>query len=132
MAIVTIAVQMWPITALAHAGHTHGQEAIAAVAHNHPNGDAAQVNAEPARAENRGERVEVTIVELDADRGAASGKCNDACCPSGFSCCAPAMLSEGAPDLPVCIRGLKLARLRTRMQSGVDPETLPKPPKSFT
>jgi hypothetical protein len=133
VAIVMIAVQMSPVAALAHAGHTHAHDSISSVAHHQPNGNATQVNTAPANAEHAGAVAEAAALGPDADRAAASTKCRLGCCANGgFSCCAPAMLCENAPDLPGCMSGLKVVRLRTRTESGVDPETLPKPPKSFT
>ena len=133
VAIVTIAVQMSAATAaLAHAGHTHAQHSISTDAYERANGDANLSSAPRANAEHTGRAAQVAAIGLGAERAAATGMCKDGCCTSGFSCCAPAMLSEAIADLPSGLRRQKVVRLRTPMRPGIDPETLPKPPKSFT
>jgi hypothetical protein len=68
----------------------------------------------------------------DISRTAISGTCNDGCCASGFSCCGPAILPEPILRLPSCLKTLKLERAGAPIRAGIDPEALPKPPKSFT
>src|ERR1700704_1383554 len=93
IAIVTIAVGLLPATALAHGGHAHARDSIAAVTSDHAEGDALQL-----RAENTGRVAQAGAVDIS--RAAASRRCNDGCCASGFSCCVPAILAEPVLRLP--------------------------------
>jgi hypothetical protein len=131
VAVVMIAIQILPATALAHAGHT--PHSISRTTHDHVTGAATHLNPAHENAEHTGAAAEIVAVELDANQvAAASGMCNDGCCASGFSCCVSAMLSETAADLSNGLSGSKVVRLRISIRPGIEPETLPKPPKSFT
>jgi hypothetical protein len=133
VALATIAAQLWPIPARAHNGRTHGAHAISILAPDHANNGAIQNNAQHANAGQAEGITEVAIAGVDIGiRAAPPATCNGDCCASGFSCCAPVMLSEAAADWPNCVRALKVVRLRTPNRPGIDPETLPRPPKSFT
>jgi len=125
IAIVTIAVQRAPAVALAHGGHPHLSSSITAVSHDRSEGGALQLNAEETRA----------VAEVKAagiSRSANSSACNDSCCASGFSCCVSVILPELILRLPSHLKALKLERPGTSMRAGIDPEALPKPPKSST
>jgi hypothetical protein len=125
IAIVAIAVQLAPAVALAHGGHTHLPISIAAVSHDRGEGGALQLNAEEMGA----------VAKVNAagiSRSANSSACNDSCCASGFSCCVPVILPEPILRLPSHLKALKLERLGASMRAGIDPEALPKPPKSST
>jgi hypothetical protein len=127
VAIVTIAVQLLPTVAFAHAGHSHARDLIST-------GDRGNADdATPLNAKDIEHGVaEIAVAGVDAAGSAVpSATCNGGCCSSGFSCCAPAMLSEPVARLPVPLSGLTLVRSAAPMRPGVDPETLPKPPKSF-
>jgi hypothetical protein len=123
IAIVTIAVL--PATALAHGGHAHLRDSITAITHDRAEGGALQLNAGHTGAV-------LQAKAADVSRAAISGICNDGCCASGFSCCAPAILPEPILRLPSCLKTLKLERAGASIRTGIDPEALPKPPKSFT
>ena len=125
IAIVTVAVQLLPSAALAHGGHAHLRDSITAVTHDRAEGDALQLNAEHTGAVAQAKAADVS-------RTAISGTCNDGCCASGFSCCGPAILPEPILRLPSCLKTLKLERAGAPIRAGIDPEALPKPPKSFT
>jgi hypothetical protein len=125
IAIVMIAAQLVPAAALAHSGHAHLHSAGAAVTHDRAEGDALQLKAEHATAVAQAQRADIS-------RAATSGICNDGCCASGFSCCAPAILPEPILGLPSPLKALKIERPAASMRAGIDPEALPKPPKSFT
>jgi hypothetical protein len=132
VAVVMIAIQMLPATALAHAGHTRTPDLISSTTHHHATGGATHLNPAHENAEHTGAAAEIVAVKLGANQAAVSGMCNAGCCASGFSCCAPAMLSETAAALSNGLSGSKVVRPRTSIRSGIEPETLPKPPKSFT
>jgi hypothetical protein len=125
IAIVTIAVQLVPATALAHAGHTHLRGSIVGVTHDRAEGAALGVNADHTGALAQAEAADVS-------RARTSGACNDGCCASGFSCCAPAILPEPILGLPSRLKALKVEPPGASIRAGIDPEALPKPPKSFT
>jgi hypothetical protein len=128
IAIVTIAIQLLPATALAHGGHVHARDTIAAVA-NDAADNAIQLNSPRAAAEHTGTFAQA--VSADITRTAALGTCNGDCCASGFSCCVPAILPQPALHLPTRLNALEVARPGTSIRADIDPETLPKPPRSF-
>jgi hypothetical protein len=125
IAIVTIAVQLLPATALAHGGHAHLRNSITAVARDCAEGDALHSNAEHA-----GKVAQAKAADIS--QAATFGTCNDGCCASGFSCCVQAILPEPILRLPGHLKALKVERPGTSIRAGIDPEALPKPPKSFT
>ena len=125
IAIATVAVQLLPATALAHGGHAHLRGSIAAVTDHRAEGDAAQLKTEHTIAIAQAKAVDVSRAET-------SGTCDDGCCASGFSCCAPAVLPEPMLRLPERLKALMIERPGQSMRAGIDPEALPKPPKSFT
>jgi hypothetical protein len=128
VAIVAIAIQLLPTVALAHAGHSHARDLIST-------GDRGNADdATPSKAKDTEHGVaEIAVAGVDADGSAVpSATCNGGCCSSGFSCCAPAMLSEPVAHGPILLSGRTPVRSAAPMRPGVDPETLPKPPKSFT
>lgn len=129
IAIVTIAVVLLPGTALAHAGHAHGPSSISLGAPDRSHDYANHLN---VRANAKSVVVAETMTAaMNASRTAASGICSNTCCTSGFSCCAPAMLSETV-YFPEYARDPEVVGLGTPMRAGIDPEALPEPPKSFT
>src|SRR5262245_43397536 len=129
-AIVAIAVQLTPTSAWAHAGHKHGPVATVeqpTVSHE------IRANSERAGSTAIAEMTAASAAAADTRSGAASsGACHDPCCASGFSCCAPALLAEAPPDLPDGASRSDVGRAAPPMRAGIDPETLPKPPKSFS
>jgi hypothetical protein len=125
IAITTIAVQLLPATALAHGGHVHLRGSIAAATDPRAEGDAAHLKAE--------RRIAIAQANAaDVSRAETSGTCDDGCCASGFSCCAPAVLPEPMLRLPERLKALTIERRGQSIRAGIDPEALPKPPKSFT
>jgi hypothetical protein len=128
VAIVAIGGQLLPTVALAHAGHSHTRDLISTG----DRGNADHATPLNAKGIERGV-TEIAVAGVDVDGSAfPSATCNGGCCSSGFSCCAPVMLPEPVAHLPVPLSGLALVRSGTPMRPGVDPESLPKPPKSFT
>jgi hypothetical protein len=125
IAIVTIAVQLLPATALAHGGHAHLRGSIAAVTDHRAEGDSAQWKTEHLIAIAQAKAAE-------ARRAETFGTCDDGCCASGFSCCAPGVLPEPMLRLPERLKALTIERPGQSIRAGIDPEALPKPPKSFT
>ena len=125
IAIVTISVQFVPATALAHGGHGHLSGSITTVTHDRTEGDALQLKAEHTQAVAQAKTSEFT-------RPATAGACNSGCCASGFPCCVPAILLEPVLGLPARLNSRKLERPGPSIRAGIDPEALPRPPKSFT
>ena len=125
IAIVTISVQLVPATALAHGGHGHLSGSITTVTHDRTEGDALQLKAEHTGTVAQAKAADFT-------RPATAGTCNNGCCASGFSCCVPAILPQPILRLPARLKARKLERPGPSMRAGIDPEALPRPPKSFT
>ena len=125
IAIVTIAVELLPATAQAHGGRAHLRGSLAAVTDHRAQGDAAQLITEHTIATAQARAADVSRAET-------SGPCGDGCCASGFSCCAPAVLSEPMLRLPERLKALTIERPEQSIRAGIDPEALPKPPKFFT
>jgi hypothetical protein len=129
IAIVMIAIALFPANALAHAGHDHARDAISLGTHA-PSPDRDQINKQTGA----GRATPVTHLEATAvngSRAVACGMCHNGCCASGFSCCAPVVLSEHGVNLRHA-RGFKVVRPELLLRPGIHPDTLPKPPKSFT
>lgn len=126
IAIVTIAVQLLPAPALAHAGHTPAAQAASSAGYHRADGIPRShfVN------EHVGAFAELAAAGAHLPP-APSGACNDGCCASGFSCCAPALVSEPILNMPTLFSGREAVRVEAS-RAGIDPETKPKPPKSFT
>ena len=125
IAITMIATQLLPATALAHGGHAHLRGSIAAATDHRAEGDAAQLKTEHTIAIAQAKAADVS-------RDETSGTCDDGCCASGFSCCAPAVLPEPMLRLPERLKALTIERPGQSIRAGIDPEALPKPSKSFT
>jgi hypothetical protein len=125
IAIVTISVQFVPTTALAHGGHGHIPNLVTAVPHDRTEGGAFQLKAEHTGTVAQAKTADFT-------RPATAGSCSNGCCASGFSCCVPAILPEPIHRLPVRLKARKLERPGPSIRAGIDPEALPRPPKSFT
>jgi hypothetical protein len=124
IAIVTIAVQLLPATALAHGGHAL-RGSIAAVTNQRADRDAAPVKTEHTIAIAQAKAADVSRAET-------SDTCDDGCCANGFSCCVPAALPEPMLRLPERLKALTIEQPGQSIRAGIDPEALPKPPKSFT
>src|SRR5262245_30399655 len=124
IAILTIVVVLLPGTALAHAGHAHGPGSVSLGApdRSHDHANHLNVWANP-------KSVVVAETMTAISRTAAPGICSNTCCTSGFSCCAPAMLSE-AVNLPEYAHDPEVVRPGPPMRAASDPEALPEPPKS--
>jgi hypothetical protein len=130
IAIVMIAVALFPANALAHTGHDHARDAISSGTHAH-SPDRDQINKQTSA----GKAAPVThlaATAVNGRRAVASGMCNNGCCASGFSCCAPVMLSDHGLNLCRHARDSEVVRRGPLLRPGIHPDTLPKPPKSFT
>jgi len=130
MAIVAIAVQVVPTAAQAHGGHTHGP----AVAIEQPAAtDPARSIAEHSGVAATAEKTEaIATAATTRTSSTSSGACHGNCCSTGFSCCVPALLAESPPYLPARMSACAAVRPATPLRAGIDPETLPKPPKSLS
>jgi hypothetical protein len=127
IAILTVVSQLSPAPALAHAGHSHARTSIAA---NDRTNSGAQLHGVDTA--NGKMSTNITITKpASGDRGAVPCTCNGGSCANGFSCCAPAMLADSIIHPPILADGAEVLRLGAPMLVGIDPEALPKPPKSF-
>jgi hypothetical protein len=134
-AIVVIAAFAVPSPASAHEGHVHHapgvEKAVPASAQTQSHHQAAVVQAAVVQAV-------ASAATLSAARAADSGATGNAadcaghCCggAAGMTCCGAAL----APD-PFCVpllrASVRLVAPRVLPSSGLPPEALPKPPKSF-
>jgi hypothetical protein len=127
-AVLVVAVQCAPGIALAHGGHNHAPAPHAVPSPSDEDvpqagGDAAQ-NAAPS--------MEIAAPDRRVDPATTpSGACNGSCCGKGTSCCGPALPPAGAAGPPLHCRAPPPFEGGGPMRSGIDPEALPKPPKSF-
>jgi hypothetical protein len=127
IAILTVVIQLSPAPALAHAGHSHARTSIAA---NDRANNGAQLDG--VHAANGKMSTSITITKPASDDSASVPcTCNGGSCANGFSCCAPAVLADSIIHLPILADGAEVLRLGAPMLAGIDPEALPKPPKSF-
>jgi hypothetical protein len=129
-AIVVIAVQLMPSVAWAHAGHDHGPVATLEQA---AASDEARLTAQHASTVAGAEMTETVVTAADTRRSLASSRtCHATCCGSGFSCSVPVLVAEMPPYLPGRPSARAVVRAAAPLPDGIDPETLPKPPKSFS
>jgi hypothetical protein len=126
-AIVMIVAALLPQTARAHAGHSHVRQPVVRAAHSEHSGP------EQSHTAPSGSR-RAAIVEARAghDRTTTSPACPFDCCTTGFSCCVPAMLPDAQVDLSAPLNGPQVIRPESLTRRGIDPETLSKPPRSYT
>jgi hypothetical protein len=130
-AVVMTATFAVPSLAVAHEGHAHYATAVEKApapaswqtqAHKH-----AADSAAPASAASL-----ITAPAMDARQGRASDDCAGHCCGgvAGMACCGAAL----APDI-ICVElfraSVSFVMAPDLPPSGLPPEALPKPPKSF-
>ena len=126
-AVLLIAVQFVSSVAQAHAGHSHAPTVVVT-----PSTDDIAQRVSVDEAENASASVEISAADRSIDPDAApSGSCNGSCCGNGVSCCGPALLPASADAPPLTCKASAPPGLGDPMRSGIDPEALPKPPKSF-
>jgi hypothetical protein len=125
-AIVLIASQLTPSVAFAHAGHSHGGGVAAAI--------------EPPTALNQAGSAQSDIARDEELRNAAHGASGridvetcpaGACCGNGMACCGAVLVTDqlGSP-LP-SLRSVRAMAPNAPDASGIEPQALPKPPRSF-
>ena len=126
-AIVMIAAYLMPAVAQAHAGHVHpAPAAVAAATSASPDNSATAAKAAPLDA------VAKAVAVLRADRSTqAPARCNGFCCGVNMSCCAPALAPEAATLVPLPALSRLVLIYQAPARPGIDPEALPKPPRSF-
>ncbi len=126
-AIVLIAAYLMPAAAQAHEGHFHAASAaVAAATSATPDILAAAAKADPADA------VVKTVAVLRTDRPTqAPARCNGFCCGVNMSCCAPTLAPEAATLVPRPAPSRLVLIYQAPARPGIDPEALPKPPRSF-
>ena len=126
-AIVLIAAYLMPTVAQAHAGHVHAAPAaVAAATSASPDNSATAAKAAPYDA------IAKTVAVLRADRSTqAPARCKGFCCGVNMSCCAPALAPEAATLVPLPAPSRLVLIYQAPARPGIDPEALPKPPRSF-
>ena len=127
-AVLVIAVQLVASAALAHAGHSHAPAVVATPS----SAETAPQQASVDEAEHASASAEISEAQRRIDPGVApSGACNGSCCGNGVSCCGPALLPASADTPPLTCKAMAPPGLGDNARSGIDPEALPEPPKSF-
>ena len=126
-AVFLIAVQFVSSVAQAHAGHSYAPTVVVT-----PSTDDIAQRVSADEAENASASAEISAADRGIDPDAApSGSCNGSCCGNGVSCCGPALLPATADTPRSTCKALAPPSLGDHARSGIDPEALPKPPKSF-
>jgi hypothetical protein len=110
-------------TAQAHQGHAHhGAQAHHADKHHHSvHLDARTIPTAQV----------MSRAPADEPADGLADTCNGACCAASHSCCGSAMASLAVALGPTDLRSLRIAIRAGPIGPGIDPEALPKPPKSF-
>jgi len=133
-AIVMIVAYFVPSAVQAHAGHAHIQPKLVTVTALDPGSTRLDITAITAAAATEREAAQVTAdpaYPADPDSPAPT-RCKGPCCCGSASapCCAHAVAPEsGLWPAPTAARLIAIANALAR--PGVDPEALPKPPRSF-
>jgi hypothetical protein len=135
-AVILIALQFAPSAASAHAGHDHGARAVHASAVGHSPASLDQ----PAQAETSVHAVQ-TIVEVSATASLAGhasrsmtcsgASCGGSCGGGCSACCGSFIPPQSAECVAPAAGQAALIVLLGSAALGLDPEILPKPPKSL-
>ena len=127
-AITLIAAYLVPSSADAHGNHLHEFPAVSAselASAGRP--DVPAVTAQDASAS----PDEVSARRALAGQLVPVKGCNGLCCDTGVACCLHALAPEAGGVVPQCkaVRPARLPNLFAR--PGIDPEALPKPPRTI-
>ncbi len=133
-AIVMIVAYFVPSAVQAHAGHAHLETKLVTVTALDPGSARLDITAVTAAVATEIEAAQVTTdpaYPADPDTPAPTKRCNGLCCGSASAaCCAHALAPElGLSPTPTAAR--LIAIVNSLARPGVDPEALPKPPRSF-
>lgn len=124
-AIALIAAYLVPSAAEAHAGHHHSEPAVAAVQVASPEQSRSADLLDLAEVE------EAAVVTLRSDAVRRAKGCSGFCCGTGTTCCAHALTAEAGALTPAR-SATRIARpSEFALRPGVDPEALPKPPRTI-
>jgi hypothetical protein len=128
--ILAIALQLVPVPALAHTGHTHHAGDVSALAH-HQHGAAVlhqKAASRVSQALSQPPSLSATPDGYESFDNAAA--CTGGCCGAGAGCCGAALIGSIAelPDIGTAIRGP--SRIVDR-RSGVIPDGLARPPRTL-
>jgi hypothetical protein len=125
-AIVLIAAQLTPSVALAHAGHSHDAGVTAAVAPPTPLDQAGSVRSDTPRDQEVRNAAHGASGKIDVEICTAG-----VCCGNGMACCG-AVLATDQPGSPLpSLRSVRAMAPNAPDTSGIEPQALPKPPRSF-
>jgi hypothetical protein len=138
-ALALIALALTPGVAQAHQGHSHHQTHVHqgpahqsnAAVHATPADDGGAVHIVSTQTTHAPPVQELSNTRSDDQPDGAASSCNGACCTAGSSCCGSAVAPIPAAFGPLHLRGQVMAIRAGPAGLGVDPEALPKPPKSF-
>ena len=130
-AIFVIAAQFVADSASAHSGHSHDHSVAS-----HSSSAAPLPHHGNAAKEAQLIRSEKTELSLSAREGAKlpaspeSGGCTGGCCGNGIGCCG-AVLASCPNCLPDVQTVKEIVSLAFDRRSGIDPEPLPRPPRTL-
>lgn len=132
-AILVIAVQLLSNSAVANAGHHHGQRA--AYEQSSATGEAAPQRGIEQRLTNfarQPKRVEAGLMAgREAEVAGMAADCVSGCCGSGPGCCATAATLGMELALPLPDRFTRSIAFKPVERRGIDPEALAKPPRGL-
>lgn len=130
VAIVMIAAYFVPSAGQAHAGHAH-LPPTAVTASDVLSARSSHMAAAAIIAEVRATPIAADVA--DPDTPAPIKRCNgDCCCSAGMHCCAHGILALEAGGAVLMRTAAKLAPVPDFLaRPGIDPEALPKPPRTF-
>lgn len=126
-AIFVIAAQFLAGSALAHAGHSHGNSTASSAAQLTDLGKASI--GQTARLE-QADLSLITQDDTDMPVIPQPGRCTGGCCGNGIGCCG-AVLAAASNSVPDDRPQQETVSLATDSHSGVDPEALARPPRTL-
>src|SRR5215207_1704859 len=130
-AAVLIAVYLIPSAAWAHASHgQHGAQVSTAVAH-HDHAAAKTANRAGTIVSSPGEATIVTAAVVPGRSSDPESGCVMGCCAMGAGCCPGVMAVAGFPQVGPVSQARLVRPRHLAVAGGIDPEALPKPPRSL-
>ena len=128
--ILAIALQLVPVPALAHTGHTHHAGDVSALAHHQHGAAVVHQNAVSRVSQALSQPPSLSATPDGSRVSTNAAACTGGCCGAGAGCCGAALIGSTAelPDIGSAVRGT--SRIVDR-QSGVDPDGLARPPRTL-
>jgi hypothetical protein len=129
-AICWIALLFAATPAQAHPGHAHNSAVTATATFPTSIGATSEVEDQPSVDVQSDNPISILLVERAENGTLPNATCNGKCC-GGAACCGTAAIVE-PPSFAASHRsGLRVSEAVSPATSGVEPEALPEPPRSF-